>query len=363
VEAYVPTGERSLGIAVSPDGATAVVANAEDNHTSILDIASGTNLVNLPTSQRPAEVAISPDGQRAFVTSIAGTDRIHFIDLDGANSSVTGSLVAGQMGSILYTYNVVSGIAVSPDGNILAACISFDDELLLVDTATQSEIARVPVGDFPIRVAFSADGNLAFVTHSFSDDLYIVSIDGGSSQVEAVVPGIEFPLDVVVSGDGSHAYVASFDFNAPSVKVVATSTATVVNTVVLNDQPRRLHLCETNSILYAMTTAGELVRITASGPTSTVIDSTSLSAGGSDLDFNEATLTAVVAQPIPDGVDIVREILLGDVNRDGIVSLLDVAPFVDLLSQGGFQLEADINQDGVVSLLDVSLFVELLSGP
>ena len=53
--------------------------------------------------------------------------------------------------------------------------------------------------------------------------------------------------------------------------------------------------------------------------------------------------------------------LLGDINLDGQVNLLDVAPFVALLSNGGFQLEADINGDGQVNLLDVGPFIELLS--
>ena len=53
---------------------------------------------------------------------------------------------------------------------------------------------------------------------------------------------------------------------------------------------------------------------------------------------------------------------IGDVNQDGVVNLLDVGPFVDVLTNGGFQTEADINQDGVVDLLDVAPFVELLSG-
>ncbi len=54
--------------------------------------------------------------------------------------------------------------------------------------------------------------------------------------------------------------------------------------------------------------------------------------------------------------------ILGDINGDGIVSLLDVAPFVALLTSGEFNPAADINQDGVVSLLDVAPFVSLLTG-
>ena len=56
------------------------------------------------------------------------------------------------------------------------------------------------------------------------------------------------------------------------------------------------------------------------------------------------------------------EFPLGDVNNDGVVSLLDVNPFVSLLTGGGFQCEADVNEDGVVSLLDVNPFVVILTG-
>ena len=69
-------------------------------------------------------------------------------------------------------------------------------------------------------------------------------------------------------------------------------------------------------------------------------------------DGNDITLTVV---------DI-DEFEIGDIDRDGVVNLLDVAPFVAHLTNGTFQVEADINQDGDVNLLDVAPFVALLSG-
>ena len=55
-------------------------------------------------------------------------------------------------------------------------------------------------------------------------------------------------------------------------------------------------------------------------------------------------------------------ILLGDVNGDDSVSLLDVAPFVDLIASGPFNAEADTNCDGSINLLDIAPFVAILSG-
>ena len=52
--------------------------------------------------------------------------------------------------------------------------------------------------------------------------------------------------------------------------------------------------------------------------------------------------------------------LLGDVNQDGVVNLLDVGPFIALISSGDYQAEADVNGDGVVNLLDVGPFIDVL---
>ena len=56
------------------------------------------------------------------------------------------------------------------------------------------------------------------------------------------------------------------------------------------------------------------------------------------------------------------EFLLGDVNCDGVVTLLDVGPFVDAITSGIFNPKADINGDGTVDLLDIDPFVNILTG-
>ena len=56
-----------------------------------------------------------------------------------------------------------------------------------------------------------------------------------------------------------------------------------------------------------------------------------------------------------------QNVLLGDMDLDGFVSFLDIAPFVELLSSGSFQMEADVNEDGTVNFLDIAPFIELLS--
>lgn len=54
--------------------------------------------------------------------------------------------------------------------------------------------------------------------------------------------------------------------------------------------------------------------------------------------------------------------MLGDINCDGVVDLLDVGPFVELITNNEFSTKGDINLDGAVTLLDVGPFVALLIG-
>ena len=56
-----------------------------------------------------------------------------------------------------------------------------------------------------------------------------------------------------------------------------------------------------------------------------------------------------------------NEFLVGDINCDSAIDLLDVAPFVQILTDGEFARKADMNGDGAVNLLDVNLFIRLLT--
>ena len=55
------------------------------------------------------------------------------------------------------------------------------------------------------------------------------------------------------------------------------------------------------------------------------------------------------------------KVLLGDLNVDGSVNLLDVQPLVDAINLNFFQTEGDINSDGSVNLLDVQPFIDALT--
>ena len=86
-----------------------------------------------------------------------------------------------------------------------------------------------------------------------------------------------------------------------------------------------------------------------------------LIAGPNDLGISN---NGQLLEPTFAGVEINvgSTVLLGDVNQDGAVNLLDVENFVDRIATGVFQEEADCNQDDEVNLLDVNPFIQILAG-
>ena len=89
------------------------------------------------------------------------------------------------------------------------------------------------------------------------------------------------------------------------------------------------------------------------GSTVTLLDGQIAVADGNGT--NDFTITI---PPLP-GVE--PFVLRGDVNLDGIVNFLDIAPFILRLSEMENQAEADVNADGIVNFLDIAPFIQVLA--
>src|SRR5262249_25544096 len=77
--------------------------------------------------------------------------------------------------------------------------------VLVIDTATNTVVATVPVGRFPRGVAITPDGTHAYVANEFSFTVSV--IDTATNTVVATVPVGINPVGVAITPDGTHAYV------------------------------------------------------------------------------------------------------------------------------------------------------------
>ena len=76
--------------------------------------------------------------------------------------------------------------------------------------------------------------------------------------------------------------------------------------------------------------------------------------------LNDASLDSELHSPAD--YTVTDSALVGDVNGDGLVSFIDIQPFIDALTSPEFVVAADINFDGEVNFFDIAPFIAVLAG-
>ena len=169
-------------------------------------------------------------------------------------------------------------------------------------------------------------------------------------------PDKDFGLSILATLDSNSKTIWNGEFNFQD-RVVAvvkwdnnTGQATLWVNPLLSKDPEVDNESVTNSDpLHSMATIDNLVLRQSIGAKNT----------GTIITINRLVTGLNFGVLVPIAFDFL--IQLGDINRDCMVNLLDVAPFVELLLNGQYDPVADFNADGVVDLLDIELFVQALT--
>ena len=92
---------------------------------------------------------------------------------------------------------------------------SGDNNVSVIDTATNKVTAMIPVGNYPMGVAVTLDGKKVYVTNLIGDTISV--IDATKNKVTATIPVGNAPRGVAVSPDGKRVYVTHPDVGNPIV--------------------------------------------------------------------------------------------------------------------------------------------------
>jgi YVTN family beta-propeller protein len=130
-----PVGARPCGIAASPDGRSAYVANQGSNNVSRINLTTKLVTHTIPVGTNPSAVAFSPDGAFVYVTNF------------GSNS------------------------------------------VSRINTATNTVDATFPVGNGPSDIAVAPDGSFAYVTNWSDNTVTRLNLTPGAPSVSSVTPG------------------------------------------------------------------------------------------------------------------------------------------------------------------------------
>jgi DNA-binding beta-propeller fold protein YncE len=246
VIATLTLGAAPEGIAISPDGKLALVANRDDGTISVLSIngrevtVADTVSVGAP-ADKVASVAITPDGKRALATK-PGANKVAVLTID--NGKVTYNK-DGDLPANNFPYNV----AITPNGKLALVANTGNNGLPdgNVDTVSVIDMEATPirvidhvtVGDSPEGLTISPKGNLAVTIEARGSNrpkdtwyyhpggaVTVLRIDGKHvTRVGEVTVGA-LPEGAVFSADGSHIYVGNFIDSDLSVLQVTGDRAT-----------------------------------------------------------------------------------------------------------------------------------------
>ena len=198
---------------------------------------------------------------RAYVTN-SFHDTVSVVDT--ATNTVVATVAVGDN---------PTGVAVSPHGSRVYVTNATDDTVSVIDTASNTVVATVAVGDNPTAVAVHPNGTRVYVSNFVGGTVSV--IDTATNTVVATVAVGVAPRGVAVSPDGSRVYVTNPD--GGTVSVIDTTTNTVVATVAVGAGPLRVAVAE------VVTTASPTISTVASagGVLGTAVNDVATLTGGS----------------------------------------------------------------------------------
>ena len=182
VEAIVSIGDRVQNLAITSDSRWAVICAFNTNSVKILDLTTNSIVADVLCNTRAGVISLTPDDGFAYVGNIQA-NTVSVVKLDSSASVEAAEFPCGVIGVVWAAYGVSSDVEVSPSGEYALVATSFDDVVKVIDTDSNAIVASLPVGDFPIQVAFDTTGEYAIVTNYFSNDYSVIHVEGESSSV------------------------------------------------------------------------------------------------------------------------------------------------------------------------------------
>jgi DNA-binding beta-propeller fold protein YncE len=188
-----PTDQVSA-VAITPDGKHALAAKAAANKVALLSI-DGQKVTydkrDLPTGIYPYNIAVAPDGKLALSvdngnggSSDGNAKTVSVIDLDANPPHVTDHVTVGDS---------PEGLAISPKGDFAVSVEARGSNMpktaffyhsagavtaLKIAGKQVTNVGSIEVGALPEAVAFSPDGQYVYVGNFIDGDLWALRVEG-----------------------------------------------------------------------------------------------------------------------------------------------------------------------------------------
>ena len=204
----ITTTHVPMGIAITPDGATAFTANfgrsdAPGDTLSVIDLVAGIEREAVVVGARPEQVALSDDG-RLGIVNLAGDDTARIFETGDPSGTLSAPIPTGSDPSDVVF--VGARALVTNSAGLSYTLIDVTDPSAPTGSAPQELPAAIPYA--ATRVPGREEVLVSAILGSTK--LFRVDMSGAATAVTATIEleGGAFPLGVAVDPSGEHAFVA-----------------------------------------------------------------------------------------------------------------------------------------------------------
>jgi YVTN family beta-propeller protein len=163
------TGQASTHMVIANSDASLIfTSNIGSNSVSAIERVAGPagwNETVIPVGKGPEGIDWSPDGKQVWSAS-GGDGGVSIIDV--ASKKVIETLSVGSKRT--------NRLKFTPDGKLVLLSDRDGDELIVLDSATGKERARLKMGRYPEGILVTPDGSRAYVAQEGANDIAIVDL-------------------------------------------------------------------------------------------------------------------------------------------------------------------------------------------
>ncbi len=239
----IPLGKgKPNRIVFHPDGKLAWVVYDKSHDLGIIDVEGRRLLKRVRIGGNPYNLAFTPNGSHLVVldwASDTSTDAVIFYDLKAEKidwqvevSTWPAHAIFSRDGKLLYVSGETAGdvtvidvtkhettarlvhgggdamgLALSPDGRVLYAAAGENKAVIKIDTATNKEIARIPVPGIVHEATLTADGKFMYTTLRKANRVVVVRT--ADDTIVANIPQKGYPDLVTMEPSGRYALVTN----------------------------------------------------------------------------------------------------------------------------------------------------------
>ena len=261
----IPAGNGPGFLAITPDGTTIYASSYYSSDVTVIDVATNTMITTIPGFTNPQALAVTPDGLTVYVANFGASTVLR---IDTTTNTIVGAPIA--------TGSLPQYILINPAGTKVYVTLAADatNGVQVISTASNTIIAAVPVAFFGPNTfdaprGLAIKGTIIYVGSAFNNAVRRIDTTTDTITGAAIALTTNIEADLAITPSGTKVYVPQ---NNGSVDVIDTVTNLVAtNIVAVGSGLEGLCVNPVAAFVYVSNNGGPNVKVISTS-TDTVVD-------------------------------------------------------------------------------------------